>query len=59
MSTNVKPLFEVPSKLEPKKSLITKRYEITQNSLGVGINGKVLECIDKQTGEKVALKVRY
>lgn len=58
MTTNVKPLFEVPPKLEPKKTLITKRYEITQKSLGVGINGKVLECIDKQTGEKAALKVR-
>jgi len=50
-------LFGVPPVLIPKKTLITKRYEITQTSLGVGINGKVLECIDKQSGEKGALKV--
>jgi hypothetical protein len=53
----MKPLFSIPPTLQPKKSLITKNYEITQKSLGVGINGKVLECIDKITGQKYALKV--
>lgn len=57
MSSAMQPLFGLPPPLQPKKSLITKNYDITSKSLGVGINGRVLECIDNTTGEKFALKV--
>ncbi|XP_038067283.1 MAP kinase-activated protein kinase 2-like isoform X1 [Patiria miniata] len=41
----------------PKKHAITEDYEITKKVLGLGINGKVLECHNKQSGHKYALKV--
>lgn len=44
--------------LMPKKHPITNDYTISSRSLGVGVNGKVLECVNKRTGEKRALKVR-
>ena len=40
-----------------KKNAITDDYEISKKVLGLGINGKVLECTHKQTKEKYALKV--
>lgn len=44
--------------LDPKKSLITDDYDVLSNNvLGLGINGKVVECIRKSTGLKYALKV--
>lgn len=43
--------------LAPKKHAITTDYTILTRSLGVGVNGKVLECIHKATGERRALKV--
>ena len=43
--------------LEPKKINITDEYEILSKVLGLGINGKVVECIKKSTGQKFALKV--
>ena len=43
--------------LVPKRHAITNDYTILTRSLGVGVNGKVLECIHKATGEKRALKV--
>ena len=43
--------------LVPKRHAITNDYTILTRSLGVGVNGKVLECIHKSTGEKRALKV--
>ena len=43
--------------LIPKKHAITGDYTILTRSLGVGVNGKVLECIHKATGERRALKV--
>lgn len=49
--------FPVPPPLEAKRNLITDDYSISQTVLGVGINGKVLECTDKKTGGKYALKV--
>jgi mitogen-activated protein kinase-activated protein kinase 2 len=41
----------------PKSTPITDDYEISNNVLGLGINGKVVECIRKSTGTKFALKV--
>lgn len=46
-----------PGKLTPKQAPITQDYEITHTVLGLGINGKVVECYSKATREKYALKV--
>ena len=43
--------------LQPKKYPITNDYIINQRVLGLGVNGKVLECVHRATGEKRALKV--
>ncbi|KHN77106.1 MAP kinase-activated protein kinase 2 [Toxocara canis] len=36
---------------------VTQDYRISRQVLGVGINGKVVECENRKTGEKFALKV--
>lgn len=46
-----------PIEFQPKKTPITDDYEISNNVLGLGINGKVVECVRKSTGKKFALKV--
>jgi len=43
--------------LVPKKHPITNDYTILTRCLGVGVNGKVLECIHKATGDRRALKI--
>ena len=40
-----------------KTNPITDDYNISQNVLGLGINGKVVEVTDKRGGDKCALKV--
>lgn len=45
--------------LEMKKNLITEDYVVSRQVLGLGINGKVVECYKKDTNKKYALKVRY
>lgn len=45
-------------KLHFRRNAVTDDYKITAQVLGLGINGKVLECHCKRTGEKCALKVR-
>ncbi|XP_020502457.2 MAP kinase-activated protein kinase 2 isoform X1 [Labrus bergylta] len=45
--------------LEFKRNAVTDDYKITAQVLGLGINGKVLECYCKKTGEKCALKILY
>ena len=40
-----------------KKHPISNDYDVTQRSLGVGINGKVLECVRKSDRHRFALKV--
>lgn len=61
MTSSLPPNFSVPGQhmksLVPKKHSITKDYTILTKSLGVGVNGKVVACIHKATGEKRALKV--
>ncbi|CDQ61552.1 unnamed protein product [Oncorhynchus mykiss] len=52
------PLPEFP-KLEIKRNAVTDDYKISSQVLGFGINGKVLECTNKKTGEKCALKILY
>lgn len=44
-------------KLEIKRNAVTDDYKISTQVLGLGINGKVLQCYSKKTGEKCALKV--
>ena len=36
---------------------ITQEFKISDTVLGLGINGKVVECVKKATGQKFALKV--
>uniref|UniRef100_G3MT13 non-specific serine/threonine protein kinase n=1 Tax=Amblyomma maculatum TaxID=34609 RepID=G3MT13_AMBMU len=43
--------------LHPKSSPITQDYSISDHVLGLGINGKVVQCHDKAKGSKFALKV--
>eukprot|EP00800_Vazella_pourtalesii_P011551 TRINITY_DN2780_c0_g1_i1.p1 TRINITY_DN2780_c0_g1~~TRINITY_DN2780_c0_g1_i1.p1 ORF type:complete len:365 (-),score=13.98 TRINITY_DN2780_c0_g1_i1:218-1312(-) len=43
--------------LIPKRTVITDEYDVKKNVLGVGINGKVYECIQKRTKIKCALKI--
>lgn len=44
-------------KLEIKCHAVTDDYKVSSRVLGLGINGKVLECFNKKTREKCALKV--
>lgn len=41
----------------PKRTPITDDYEITKQVLGLGINGKVVECFNRVNREKFALKI--
>ncbi|KAJ8930858.1 hypothetical protein NQ314_016277 [Rhamnusium bicolor] len=41
----------------PKRTPITDDYEITKQVLGLGINGKVVECYNRNSKEKYALKI--
>jgi hypothetical protein len=43
--------------LHIQKTAINEAYSVTENVLGLGINGKVVECIHRKTGRKYALKV--
>ena len=43
--------------LQPKKNPISQDFRVTGSVLGLGINGKVVECFSHKTGEKFALKV--
>ncbi|KAG7198102.1 hypothetical protein KM043_005524 [Ampulex compressa] len=42
-----------------KVTPITDDYEISNHVLGLGINGKVVQCYDRSTREKYALKVLH
>ncbi|KAJ0070512.1 hypothetical protein NL108_013143 [Boleophthalmus pectinirostris] len=46
-------------KVEIKRNAVTDDYTLSTHVLGLGINGKVLECYNKKTGQKCALKVRH
>ncbi|TKS70995.1 MAP kinase-activated protein kinase 3 [Collichthys lucidus] len=46
-------------KLDIKRNAVTDDYKISSQVLGLGINGKVLQCFNKKTGEKCALKILY
>lgn len=44
---------------QPKTVPITEHFEISNNVLGLGINGKVVECTNRSNGIKYALKVLH
>lgn len=46
-----------PGAMKPHTHPITDDYKISKNVLGVGINGKVVECISRKASDKFALKV--
>ncbi|KAM9325804.1 MAP kinase-activated protein kinase 3 [Gastrophryne carolinensis] len=48
-----------PAKLEIKRHAITDDYKVSKQVLGLGINGKVLECYRRDSGQKCALKILY
>lgn len=50
-------LLPVCAKLEIKRHAVTDDYKVSSRVLGLGINGKVLECLNKKSLEKCALKV--
>lgn len=43
----------------PKSTPITDDYEISSRILGLGLNGKVVQCIHRRTSDKFALKVGF
>lgn len=45
--------------LIPKLSMIAQDYEISGTVLGLGINGKVVQCFNRRSGGKYALKVLH
>jgi len=40
-----------------RRNAITDEYDVSKESLGVGINGKVLTCFQRETKRKCALKI--
>lgn len=46
-------------KLEIKRHAVTDDYKVSSQVLGLGVNGKVVECYNKKTEQKCALKVNY
>lgn len=44
---------------QPKTTPITEDYEISNTVLGLGINGKVVQCTNRKTNAKYALKVLH
>ncbi|CAM4897814.1 unnamed protein product, partial [Rotaria socialis] len=40
-----------------RRNAITDEYEVSEESLGIGINGKVLTCWQRVTKRKCALKI--
>lgn len=46
-------------KLEIKRHALTDDYKVSSQVLGLGVNGKVVECYNKKTGQKCALKVNH
>lgn len=48
---------QAPTVRLPKTTAITEDFEISNTVLGLGINGKVVKCSSRQTGQTYALKV--
>ncbi|XP_007888632.2 MAP kinase-activated protein kinase 2 [Callorhinchus milii] len=48
-----------PSRPEIRRHSITDDYRVSTRVLGLGVNGRVLECVSKKSGLKCALKILY
>uniref|UniRef100_A0A8C4WAT7 non-specific serine/threonine protein kinase n=1 Tax=Gopherus evgoodei TaxID=1825980 RepID=A0A8C4WAT7_9SAUR len=61
LKSNVKSLPGGPVHVwgEIKKHAVTDDYKLSKRVLGLGVNGKVLECFNKVTEQKCALKLLY
>lgn len=46
-----------PLQRQPKTLSIVDEYDISNTVLGLGINGKVVECTNRKTKQHYALKV--
>lgn len=57
-SQSTLPGSESPPQGPTKKHPLTNDYKLSRKVLGVGINGKVLKCTSKTSGQNYALKVR-
>lgn len=44
---------------QPKTTPLVDDYEISNTVLGLGINGKVVQCTSRKSNQKYALKVSY
>ncbi|XP_072845902.1 MAP kinase-activated protein kinase 3 isoform X2 [Pogona vitticeps] len=53
------PAGAAPVRGEIKKHAVTDDYKTSKRVLGLGINGKVMECFHKVTGRKCALKLLH
>lgn len=51
------PTQQTQTQRQPKITPITDDYEISNTVLGLGINGKVVQCFHRQSGQIYALKV--
>uniref|UniRef100_A0A182N2W4 Protein kinase domain-containing protein n=1 Tax=Anopheles dirus TaxID=7168 RepID=A0A182N2W4_9DIPT len=47
---------QMATQRQPKLTPITDDYEISNTVLGLGINGKVVQCTSRSSGHKYALK---
>lgn len=56
-ASNRIPSFHPSVGLHVKTHQITQDYRISRQVLGVGINGKVVECFSRKSNDKFALKV--
>lgn len=58
-TTGITTTIPAPQRRQPKTTPITDDYEISNTVLGLGINGKVVECISRFDQTKYALKVLH
>ncbi|KAH8266748.1 hypothetical protein KR026_000075 [Drosophila bipectinata] len=50
-------MLSLQNQRQPKTSPLVDDYEISDTVLGLGINGKVVQCTDRRTKQNYALKV--
>ncbi|XP_044129210.1 MAP kinase-activated protein kinase 3 [Bufo gargarizans] len=53
------PSLAQTTKYDIKRHAITDDYKVSKQVLGLGINGKVLQCYRRDSGQKCALKILY
>lgn len=50
-------MLSLQNQRQPKTTPLVDDYEISDTVLGLGINGKVVQCINRRTKQNFALKV--